>query len=208
MTTELPDGARKRLEQIRAKLLECLALGAQQQLEARSEFMRYGISEGGLVLDAEPEIPHPDHVITSMYSAMFDQAKQEGVELREIATSFRRSPGGAWKFETRWITVDEFAAFTESVRPIVEELRVRLRDIGSARYLDWALVSFDVERVLVMSRDKDRTVLEPSPELRELVAQIEASAQTRGLQFTGAEWTVESDMDDQEGEIESSIGVI
>jgi hypothetical protein len=144
MTTELPKGAAKQLDDIRAKLLECLVAGAQDQTEARSEFMRYGISEGGQVLSAQTAINHPDYVITRMYSAMFDQAKQAGVELREIATSFRRTPGGPWNFETRWITVDEFAAFTESVRPGVEELRILLRDVGSAQSTDWANVSLNM----------------------------------------------------------------
>lgn len=208
MTTELPEGAQKQLDNIRAQLLECLVAGAQGQTEARSEFMRYGVSEGGLVLEAEPAIAHPDHAITKMYSTMFDQARHEGVELREIVTSFRRTLGGPWKFESRWITVDEYAAFTSSVSAIVEELRVALRSLGSAERPDWAKVSFDLERVLVTSRDQTRITLDPSVELSKLVSRIEAAAQSQGLQFTGATWRVEKRMKDAEGEIESSIGVI
>ena len=210
--TELPQGAARQLDDIRAKLLECLAAGAPDHTEARSEFMRYGASEGGQVLCAEPGIAHPDHVITMMYSAMFDQAKQEGVKLREIATSFRRTPNGPWAFESRWVTVPEFNAFTKSVKPIVEELRVLLRAVGSAQRADWAHVSFemeqDKERVLVLSRDRDRAVLEPSAELRKLAARVQATAEARDLQFIGAGWSVKSHWDDAEGEIESSIHVI
>ena len=208
MTTELPEAAAKQLGDIRAKLLECLVAGVQDQTEARSEFKRYGVSEGGVVLHVQPAIQHPDFVIDRMYSSMFDQAKQEGVELRDIATSFRRTPGGAWRFETRWVTVDEYSAFTESVRPIVEEIRIALRDVGSALGADWYMVSFNVRRIVVLSQDRARTSLEPSGELQKFVARIEAKAQRQGLEFTGAEWTVTSNMDDAEGEIESSIGVI
>jgi hypothetical protein len=208
MATELPAGAQKQLDDIQARLLECLVAGAQDHTDAHSEFMRYGISEGGEVLSAQPAIEHPDHVITRMYSAMFDRAKQEGVALREIATNFRRTPGAPWTFETRWITVDEFARFTESVRPIVEELRVALRRVGRAERQDWDVVSFNLERVLVMNRDRERTLLEPSVELRNFVARVEAVAQTQGLEYLGAAWRVESHMADVESGIDSSIHVI
>lgn len=212
MTTELPDFARKQLDEIRAQLLECLAIGAQGHTEARSEFMRYGTSEGGLVLLAQPAIEHPDHAITKRYSMMFDQAKYAGVELREIATSFQRTPGGPWRFETRWITVDEFTTFTNAVRPIVEELRVTLRTLAGAHRSDWVDVSYDVEakgrRVLVIGRDRTRTVLEPSAELQKLARRIEDTARAQQLHFIGAGWAVERRMEDAEGGIESSIRVI
>lgn len=212
MITELPEYARKQLDEIRAQLLECLAIGAQEHTEARSEFMRYGTSEGGQVLLAKPAIEHPDHAITKRYSMMFDQAKYAGVELREIATSFRRTLGGPWKFETRWITVGEFATFTKAVRPIVEEIRVALRILGSAQRPDWADVSYGVEakgqRVLVMCRDGTRIVLEPSAELQKFAGRIEGAAHAQGLQFVGAGWAVERRMEDKEGGIESSIRVI
>lgn len=212
MATELPEYARKQLENIRAQLLECLATGAQAQTEARSEFMRYGASEGGLVLFVQPAIEHPDHAITKSYSMMFDQAKYAGVELREIATSFRRTPGGPWKHETRWITVDEYATFTKAVSPIVEDLRVALRAFASAQRSDWADVSYDVQakgqRVLVICRDRTRLELEPSAELQKHAQRIENTAQAQGLEFIGAGWAVERTMEDQEGGIESSIRVI
>lgn len=208
MATELPEGARKQLDNIRAKLVECLGAAAPDQTEARSEFMRHGVSQGGVVLDAEPAIPHPEYVITKMYKSMFDQAKEEGVELREIVTNFQRVSGGAWRFDTRWITAGEFAMLTESVRPIVEEMRIGLRMLADATRSDWTLISYDVDRVVVVSRDKARTVSEPPAELKTLVARVETMAQAQGLIFTGAEWIVERTMDDVEGELESSIGVI
>lgn len=212
MATELPEAARKQLDAIRAQLLECLAIGARDHLEARSEFMRYGASQGGAVLLARPAIDHPDHAITKSYSEMFARAKQEGVELREIATVFRRTPGAPWRFETRWITVDEFATFTKAVAPLVEELRVALRALGRAQRPDWADISYDVEadgqRVLVMCRDHTRILLEPSAELQRLAGRVEATAQAQGLRFIGAGWTVERSMGDQTGEIESIIRVV
>jgi len=208
MNTELPEGAAKQLDEIRAKLLESLVAGAQDQIEASSEFMRYGVSEGGQVLQAKPAIEHPDHLITKMYSTMFDRAKQEGVELREMATSFRRIPGGPWTFETRWITVDQYAAFTELVRPIVEEMRITLRKMGRAERSDWTKASFNVARVIVLAQDRARITLEPSAELLNLVARIETTAQAQGLLFTGAAWRVARNMEDVEGAIESTIGVI
>jgi hypothetical protein len=51
-------------------------------------------------------------------------------------------------------------------------------------------------------------VLEPSAELRKVVARIQATAQAQGLQFLGAGWSVASNMEDAEGGIESSIRVI
>lgn len=145
-----------------------------------------------------------------MYISMFDSAKADGVELREIQTVFRRAPGGRWSYETRWVTVSEYERFLEAVRPTVEEMRTTLRDLVRTKASEWEAISFSElqQRVLIRTPGRNRITFAPTPELTKLVERIAAIARDDGLQFTGGTWTVKADFEDAEGEIDSAIGVI
>ena len=210
MMKTLPERANEQLDAIRTKLLDCLAAGAKEQQSARSHFMKYGESVGGPMLDSEPEVAHDYHDLLTMYEVLYDRAKADGVGLRDVATQFTRTPGAPWAYETRWLTVDQYDAFLESVQPTVEEIRTTLRGLVQSKASEWEFISFshDQQRVLIHTEDGERIIFEPTPGLTRLVERIAAIAHAQGLKLTGGSWDVESDMEDTEGEIDSAFGVI
>jgi hypothetical protein len=212
MKAQLPPATQTKFDAVLAKLLECLR-GAREQTSARSEFMNYGSSMGGQVLVSAPPIEHSYQDVSQLYQAMFAQAKEEGLDLREFQLEFEREKAGSWGYKTRWITADEFKAFEKSATPLVEEIRVALRKTAAAAAADWYSVSYSVEatskpKVIVLHGEKVRIVSEPTPELTQLAARVGQSAAAQGLAFTGASWRVKDEMDDAEGEIDSALRVI
>ncbi len=212
MTRVLPPKAKAQFDQILSKLLACLA-EAKEQTVASSQFMDIDGSVGGQVLASAPPIAHPYQDIHKMYLAMFQQAKEEGLELREVNSQFKRQPDGQWTSTTNWVTRDEHASFVKAAAPVVEELRQSLRKTAAAAAQDWASISLTIElskpgRVVVLHGKKQRIVAEPGPDLLDLVRKVEAAAAGQGLSFTGATWRVKDQMEDEEGEIDSAMGVI
>ena len=204
--TELPDSAKEHIDAIRSKLLECLKSGAAEQLIARSHYMKYGESEGGPLLDATPSIEHPYQQLLGMYQRLHAAAKHDGVDLRDVVTHFKRVKGGEWTCETRCVSVKEYEKFVESVQPIVEEVRVQLRSLVPGE--PWLFISFNGKRVMFRLEDGSRHMLEPTEGLLALMGQFEEAAQEKGLQFTGGSWRINGDMEDAEGEIDSTVAVI
>lgn len=212
MTAQLPPATQKQFDKIIEKLVESLQ-AAPELTSARSEFMNNDGSMGGQVLDSNPRVAHPQHEITELYMKLFAQAKKDGLDLRRIETVFDRKKAGApWAHKTRWITADEFKAFVADIAPIVEEIRVALRQHAAAAASDWYSISFDpgpaTPRIIVMHGEKVRIVSEPTPALLALAGRVAKAATEKGLQFSGASWRVKDEMDDAEGEIDSSVVVI
>jgi hypothetical protein len=210
MKTQLPPETKKQFDHIIEKLLAILE-AAREHTSARSEFMDYDGSMGGQVLESSPSIEHPQHEITELYMKMFGQAKKEGLDLREIETEFeRKKAGGPWAHKTRWITKEEFKAFTEKIAPIVEEIRVALRKVAAATAPDWYRASFNTSptktRVLVLHGDKVKKNSEPTPELMQLAKRIAEVAASQGLVSSSASFGVDDEMDDAEGDIDSAVG--
>jgi hypothetical protein len=209
MATKLPQGAQAEFDKIIKKLLKCLEMGARKQLEARSEFVDYDGEQGGPMLEADPEIKHPYNELNAMYVKLFAKAKAQGLELREIVTTFKRRAGKEWTYDTRLVTAATYDDFVESVEAIVDDIRVALRRLADKAAKDWeeAELSGTTERPweLRIVRDDDDLIKEPPKELVNLVKKVEAKAKDSDLRFEGATWIVQRDMDDDEGEIESSI---
>ena len=208
----LPPATQKQFDKVLQKLLQTLE-SAPNHTSARSEFMDYDGSVGGQVLEADPPIEHDYDALSSLYEKMFAQAKKDGLSLREIETLFERKKAGAqWSHKTRWITTDDFKAFTQEIAPIVEEIRKALRKIAAATASDWYSVSFDAlpkkTRVLVLHGDRVKKLSEPTPELLALAKRVAQTATDKGLVSSGGSWSVEAETDDAEGEIDSSVAVI
>ncbi len=210
MKAELPPATQTKFDLVLAKLLESLR-GAPEHLKASSEFVSAEGTMGGQVLAAQPQIEHPYQELHALYVAMFAQAKEDGLELREFQVEFeRKHPGGDWKYKSRFITVDEFKAIEESAKPTNEEIRVALRKIADGTAVDWRTCVFDwnfnkKKQVLVLHGAKVRAITTPTPELARLVADVEQAAQLQGLVLTGASWRVTSQMEDAEGEVEATL---
>jgi hypothetical protein len=212
MKPEFPPDTKKQFDKIIEKLLAILQT-APEHTSARSEYMDYDGSMGGQVLESNPPIEHPYKELSELYVKMFAQAKKDGLNLRHIETQFERAKAkGPWTHKTRWITTEEFKAFGQEIAPIVEEIRVHLRKIGTATASDWYSASFDAlptkTRVLVLHGDRVKKASEPTPELVQLAKRVSDVAASRGLVSNGAQWEVDAEADDAEGEIDSSVAVI
>lgn len=213
MKAELPPATQSKFDAVLAKLLESLR-AAPEHLSARSEFVSAEGSMGGQVLSGQPPIEHPYPEIHALYVAMFAQAKEDGLELREVQVEFeRKRPGGDWNYRSRLVTLAEFQAMEESAKPINEAVRLALRKIAASTAADWRSCVFDWNfnkrtQVLVLHGAKVRAITSPTPELAQLAGSIENTAQSQGLVMTGASWRVTSQMDDGEGEVEATLKVI
>ena len=208
MKNELPPDTAARLNAIVAKLLLVLET-TREHTSARSEFMDYDGSMGGQVLMSTPRIEHNYIEFSDMYRAMFEQAKKEGLELREIETLFeRKTPTDPWGHRSRWVEVGEFKAFTKKIAPMVEEIRVTLGKLGAETAPDWYRVSFDpgpqTPRTIVLHGAKVRVVSDPTPELIEHAGRVAQAARDEGLEFVGASWRVSNEDD----EIGSAVRVL
>lgn len=213
MNAKLPTKAQTQLDAINARLLECILAGAQAQTTVRSNFMNRGGSVGGQLLESSPTIAHPYNDLHNLYLKMFETAKSDGVELREIETRFRRTGSSAWSFESRWVTVPEFDAFVAAIAPLIEEIRVELRRLAASVSPEWSYISFhtkpeESDRIMVMLPERNRKDVELTEALAEAVHRVASAAQGMGRVFTGASWTVEAEMDDAPGEIDSAIGAL
>jgi hypothetical protein len=211
MKAELPPDTKKHLDGIIEKLLAILQT-ARDNTSARSEYMDYDGSMGGQVLESNPPIEHSYKDLSEAYVKLFAQAKKDGVNLRHLETQFEREKAkDPWTHKTRWITKEEFKAFTQEIAPIVEEIRVQLRKIGGATAPDWYSASFDAlptkTRVLVLHGDRVKKPSEPTPELIQLAQRVSDVAASRGLVSNGGQWEVDAEADDAEGEIDSAVAV-
>jgi hypothetical protein len=209
MKHQLPPGAQDQLNRILEKLLGLLAT-AGEQTSARSEFMNYDGSMGGQVLETDPAIEHPYEEVSDLYVKMFERAKEERLELREIETLFeRKTPAGPWTTRTRWLEVGEFKAFTKAIAPSVDALGATLRRLGAETASDWYKASFDPgpdnRRLLVLHGNRVRVVKEPTPELMEHASQISQAARAADLVVVGAGWSVSND---EEDEVDSTVRVL
>ncbi len=205
----LPPGTQAQYDQILAKLLSILET-ASEHTKARSEFMNYDGSTGGQVLDSNPPIEHPYQELADAYLGILEQAKQEGLELREMETLFERaSVDRPWTHRMRFLSVGEFEAFTEKVSPAAEEIGAILRKVGADTAPDWYNASFnpgpEEPRCIVLHGQRVRVVKEPTPELNEVAARVRQAASEEGLELIAADWEVSSD-DEEEVEWVVRVG--
>jgi hypothetical protein len=213
MKAELPPATQTKFDAVLAKLLESLR-ASPEHLSARSEFVSAEGTMGGQVLSGQPQIEHPYPEIHALYAAMFEQAKNDGLELREFQIEFeRKHAGGDWTYKSRFITVGEFKAIEESTKPTSEAIRVALRKIADGTAADWRSCVFDWNfnkrtQVLVLHGAKVRAITSPTPELAKLAGSIDQAAQSQGLVMLGGSWRVTSQMDDTEDEVEATLKVI
>jgi hypothetical protein len=200
MTDKLHPDAQAQFDEILTKLLGLLKK-ASKHTNARSEFMNYDGSMGGQVLESDPPIDHPDVQISESYRAMFEQAKNGGLDLREIETLFERSSSkGPWTHRTRWITVAEWQNFKQKLAPIDQKIGLALRNIGAEIAADWYRVTFDKfpekPRVITLHGNRVRVIKEPTSELLEQSALVTTLASTDQIEILGASWSITNEDDD------------
>ncbi len=212
MSKQLPERARLSLDAIHRKLMACIRSHATTQNSARSHFMKYGDAIGGPMLESEPNIEHPYHELLEMYEAMFASAEEDGMELREVETRFERNGWSEWTHETRWVTVREYADLEKAAEPVVERIRRQLRQIATDTAAEWESISFETKQgvpfQVIVRSERGKDELPPAAPLVSCVAEISAAARDLGLAFADGSWDVDSDMEDEEGEIDSTIAVI
>jgi hypothetical protein len=210
MNNQLPPGAQTEFDKIVSKLIGILET-AREHTSARSEFMDYDGSMGGQVLMSTPRIEHDSNELSTLYRGVFEQAKKEGVELREIETLFeRRTQTVPWTHRTRWVEVGEFKAFTKKIAPLVDDIGASLRKLGAETAPDWYRVSFDpgpqTPGIIVLRGAKVRIVREPTPELMQHAARVIQVARDQGLEVIGASWRVSNE--DEDGDVRSAVRVL
>lgn len=212
MTAQLPVSVQVQFDAVLKRLLGLLD-GAREQTSARSVFMNYDGSMGGQVLTSSPPIEHPYKELSDLYVELFERAKQENLELREIETRFERAKASVpWTHRTRWLEVGKFKTFTTKTQPISQEIGQSLRRLGSATAPDWRSASFDFgsekARTLVLHGQKVRAVQEPTPELMQQAQRVAEAAREEGLELTGASWRVRADDEDDASDVDATVAVM
>jgi hypothetical protein len=212
MKAELPPTTKAQLDEILRKVLGLLET-ARDHTSARSEFMNYDGSMGGQVLSSSPPIDHPYKELSDLYVALFERAKQDKLELREIETLFERTNASEpWTHRTRWLEAAKFKAFKKKTAPISQEIGETLRKLGASTAADWRSATFDFgpekTRTLVLHGKKVRAAQEPTSELIQQAHRVAEDAREDGLELTGANWRVQADGEEDASDVEAALGVM